>query len=68
LISILVTSVYADAIKETCKDHGAGFLKEAHPELSQQIMLLKKHDPEKSLGDLSDVLGTGTKQLAQVSA
>jgi REP element-mobilizing transposase RayT len=33
------------------------FLKEAHPELPQQIMLLKRHDPEKLLRDLSDVLG-----------
>ncbi len=33
------------------------FLKEAHPELPQQIMLLKKHEPEKLLQDLSDVLG-----------
>jgi len=32
------------------------FLKEARPELPQQIMLLKKHEPEKLLQDLSDVL------------
>ncbi len=33
------------------------FLKEVHPELPHQIMLLKKHEPEKLLRGLSDVLG-----------
>ena len=33
------------------------FLKEVHPELPQQIMLLKKHEPEKLLRSLSGILG-----------
>ena len=44
------TAGFADKLKSR-------FLKEAHPELPQQIMLLKKHEPEKLLQDLSDVLG-----------
>ena len=44
------TAGFADKLKSR-------FLKEVHPELPQQIMLFKKHEPEKLLRDLSDALG-----------
>jgi hypothetical protein len=44
------TAGFADRLKSR-------FLKEANPELPQQIMLLKKNEPEKLLQGLSDVLG-----------
>ncbi|MDL1967790.1 MAG: hypothetical protein LWW97_04385 [Deltaproteobacteria bacterium] len=45
----LGTAEFADRLKP-------GFLKKAHRELPQQIMLLKKHELEKLLQGLSDVL------------
>ncbi len=44
------TAGFADRLKSR-------FLKEVHPGLPQQIVLLKKHEPEKLLQGLSDVLG-----------
>ena len=41
---------FADSLKSR-------FLKESHPELPQQRLLLGKHEPEKLVTDLSDALG-----------